>query len=292
MTLKQITYFQTVCARGNISAAAEELFVARSVISRAIGELEEEFGAPLFSRSKNGVVLTESGRVLARLFDGFTTCYQTTRERIAQLRREEQARPLRLGVTPTNAYCVYRTYFEGFQRLHPEIPLYVEEHSAFDAWKLLLEGKMDAFFTPARPDSAFFQTMELYQNPIMLGAAEGTAMAEKQSVSIAHILDLPLGFFNAPMPIETILNACFHALGKKPNVVLRTTDQLLLRELTVQGRLYPILPLDMMSTWEGVRVIPLDFFHPSSNRMVWSEALSHSSEMEAFLAYMREQARQ
>jgi DNA-binding transcriptional LysR family regulator len=42
MTLKQISYFQAVCEKGNISSAAEDLFVARSVISRAIADLEDE----------------------------------------------------------------------------------------------------------------------------------------------------------------------------------------------------------------------------------------------------------
>lgn len=292
MTLKQISYFQAVCEKGNISSAAEDLFVSRSVISRAIADLEEEFGAPLFTRSKNGVALTESGHILAKLFSGFTDCYNTTRARIGQLQQTTHTHPLRLGITPTNAYCVYRTYFEDFQRLHPEIPLCVEEHSAFDAWKLLLNGDLDAFFTPARPDSAFFQSLELYVNPIMLGVSEHSPLVEKSSISIADILDLPLGFFNAPMPIESTLNACFAAFGKKPNVVLRTSDQMLLQELTAQGRLYPILPLDMMGTWEDVREIPLDFFRPSINRMVWSDALSHSPEMELFLAYMQDQAKQ
>lgn len=289
MTLKQITYFQTVCAKQNISLAAEELFVARSVVSRAIGELEEEFGAPLFLRSKNGVVLTESGRILAKLFENFTTCYHTAQERIRHQAQGEQAGPLRLGVTPTNAYCVYRTYLEQFQLLHPHIPLYVEEHSAFDAWKLLLDGRLDAFFTPAKPDSPCFQSLDLYQNSVMLGAAAGSPLSAKKSVSIADILDLPLGFYNAPVPIEPTLNACFAAFGKKPNVVLRTSDQLLLRDLTARGKIYTILTLDSMATWEGVQEVPLDFFHPSINRMVWNDALPLSAEMEVFLAHMRRQ---
>ena len=289
MTLKQISYFQAVCEKGNISSAAEDLFVARSVISRAIADLEDEFGGELFVRSKNGVVLTDSGRIVAKLFSGFTACYNTTRARIHQLHQGALARPLRLGVTPTNAYGVYRTYLDGFQHLHPEITFRVEEHSAFDAWKLLLDGELDAFFTPARPDSAFFQCLELYQNPIMLGAAEKTPIAQKGSISIGDILDLPLAFFNAPMPIEAILNACFQTLGKTPNVVLRTSDQLLLQELTMQGQIYPILPLDMMGTWQNIRQIPLDFFHPTNNRMVWVGALSHNREMEVFLQYMEKQ---
>lgn len=289
MTLKQIEYFQTVCRRKNISTAAEELFISRSVISRAIAELEEEFGAPLFTRSRTGVVLTESGELLAHLFDTFTDGCAAVKERIGHLQAQVQMGPLHLGVTPTNIYCIYQTYLADFQRRYPYIPLRVEEHSALESEKLLSAGQLDAFFTPATSDSSMFEALELYQNPIMLGVAEGDPLAARETVSISDILDLPLGFFNAPMPIEGILNNCFRALGKTPNVVLRTSDHMLLRDLTLQGQLYPILPLDMMATWQGARQIPLAFFHPSINRLVWSRMLKPSPTLETFLRFMGEQ---
>lgn len=52
MTFKQVEYFLRVFACRNIAAAAEELFVSRPVISKAILTLEEEVGTPLFQRSK------------------------------------------------------------------------------------------------------------------------------------------------------------------------------------------------------------------------------------------------
>lgn len=52
MTSKQVEYFLRVCTCRNIAAAAEELFVSRPVISKAILTLEEEVGTPLFLRSK------------------------------------------------------------------------------------------------------------------------------------------------------------------------------------------------------------------------------------------------
>ncbi len=288
MTLKQIEYFQKVCQTGNISAAADALFVSRSVVSRAIIELEEEFEAVLFTRSRSGVTLTESGRILARLFETFLASCSTAKERIRCLSAQEQVRPLRIGVTPTNAYCVHKGYLEKFQDLYPDIRLYVTEHNAFDSWKLLLDGALDASFTPAVPDRAAFEYFDLYQNPIMLGVAEkNTRIGSK--AGIGDIIDLPLGFFSTPMPVEHILNASFEAMGRQPNVVLRTSDQMLLRELTVQGKLYPILPLDMMATWEGVRQVPIDFFQSSTNRVVWCRALEPSPALAAFLDFMRGQ---
>lgn len=288
MTLKQIEYFQKVCQTGNISTAADALYVSRSVVSRTIVELEEEFEAVLFIRSRSGVTLTESGRILARLFETFLASCSTAKERIRCLSAQEQVHPLRIGVTPTNAYCVYKSYLEKFQNLYPDIRLYVTEHNAFDSWKLLLDGVLDASFTPALPDRAAFECFDLYQNPIMLGAAEDDARIGSKA-GIVDIIDLPLGFFSTPMPMEHILNASFEAVGQRPNVVLRTSDQMLLRELTVQGKLYPILPLDMMATWKGVRQVPIDFFQSSTNRVVWCRALEPGPALAVFLDFMREQ---
>ena len=64
MTQKQIAYFEKAYHTGNIALAAEQMYVSRSVISRSIQELEEEFGVTLFERSKSGVVPTEAGKLL------------------------------------------------------------------------------------------------------------------------------------------------------------------------------------------------------------------------------------
>ena len=59
MTLKQIEYYEAVCQTGNVTAAAQQLYVSRSVISRALQELEEELGIRLFLRSPGKVYSRE-----------------------------------------------------------------------------------------------------------------------------------------------------------------------------------------------------------------------------------------
>lgn len=290
MTLKQIEYFQMVCSKGNISTAASELYVSRSVISRALSELEEEFETCIFTRSKNGVVLTESGKVLARLFDEFTACYSSTRDWIKKLSVGEGKSQIKLGVTPTNAHRLHTLFCSAFREVHPEIQLYMDEYPANDAWKLILEGTVDAFVTPARVlDNNMFDTLELYETNFVLGAVDTSPVVLKDTLSISDILDLPLGYLNAPMPLEGILNSCFDAFGKKPNVVIRTSDKVLLKEMTQSGAVYAILPGDIMEPWQGVKGIPLDFFKPSMHRLVWSKVLPGSSPLTAFIDFVREQ---
>lgn len=61
MTLQQLKYIVTVAAKGTISEAAKELYVAQPSLTAAIKELETELGVTIFSRTNKGVVLTVEG---------------------------------------------------------------------------------------------------------------------------------------------------------------------------------------------------------------------------------------
>ena len=61
-----LRYFVEVARTGSLSAASENLHVAVSALSRQIAKLEQEVGTPLFERLPRGMVLTESGELLAQ----------------------------------------------------------------------------------------------------------------------------------------------------------------------------------------------------------------------------------
>lgn len=64
MTLQQLTYIKMTAECGNITEAAEKLFISQPSLSAAIHNLEKEMGVTVFVRSKKGVVLTREGEEL------------------------------------------------------------------------------------------------------------------------------------------------------------------------------------------------------------------------------------
>lgn len=64
MTLQQLTYLVTVAECGNITEAAEKLFISQPSLSTAIHNLEKEMGVTAFMRSNKGVVVTREGEEL------------------------------------------------------------------------------------------------------------------------------------------------------------------------------------------------------------------------------------
>ena len=66
MENRQLRYFLAVVETGTLAAAAQQLHVTDSAISRAIQQLEHVIGSPLFERTPRGMAPTICGFVLAR----------------------------------------------------------------------------------------------------------------------------------------------------------------------------------------------------------------------------------
>lgn len=64
MTLQQLTYLVKVAECGNITEAAEQLYISQPSMSTAISNLEKEMGITAFNRTKKGVTVTRDGEEL------------------------------------------------------------------------------------------------------------------------------------------------------------------------------------------------------------------------------------
>lgn len=61
MTLQQLKYILTVAAKGTISEAANELYIAQPSLTSSIKDLEKELGITIFNRTNKGIVVSREG---------------------------------------------------------------------------------------------------------------------------------------------------------------------------------------------------------------------------------------
>lgn len=62
MKLRNLNYFIEIEKCGNMSKAAEKLYVSQPALSKGMSELEKELGCQLFIRKASNIVLTEEGK--------------------------------------------------------------------------------------------------------------------------------------------------------------------------------------------------------------------------------------
>ena len=263
MTQTQLEYFLKTCETHNISTTSDVMGVSRSVVSRALKDLEHEFGAILFLRSKDGVVLTEAGQSVYHLFSTIENGYWATIEGIKRLSHQKNEQQLILSTTPTNGLKSYRMIIQPFLAIHPDVAFHIDERSSDENLQLLSKGTIEGCFTPYLPSKiSGIERIKLYNTRVVLAVRNDNPLSKKPEADIGDILDCSFGFLGTPLPTEYIISTCFSAFNRKPNVVIRTSSEELLRYLTETGVISAVLPSDFIEHWDHVVAVPLKFFPP------------------------------
>lgn len=276
MTLTQIRYFEMVCVCGSMTKAAEELYISRPVISRALHELETEFGAELFERTRTGLELTQSGRILRNLFSEFSGAYSAMLERIQKLEQYRVRRTLTVGITTTTGKRFFPGLYNEFHRLYPDIRLNVTELPCNESRESVMEGRIDVFFTPAESEPvSMIGELRLYTSEIIFCVSVSDTMAALRNITIEETLERPVAAFISSMPVE----------GYK-NIVLRTSQQDLLRKVVAEGAAAAVLPLDMVEDWAGVVCIPFNPPRPFTVKLIWNKSVPHNSAFDDFMSFI------
>jgi DNA-binding transcriptional LysR family regulator len=87
---RTLLIFEAAARAGSCSGAAREFNLTQPSVSRNIATLESLLGTPLFTRSHNGMTLTQEGRILhSALTEGFQRVESAIREIIAQQARKQ-----------------------------------------------------------------------------------------------------------------------------------------------------------------------------------------------------------
>lgn len=290
MTQTQIDYFLKTYETGNIALAADELFVSRSAVSRAISDLEKEFQTELFIRTKSGVLPSKAGKMVYEVLCNISGSYAKLNEKIKELNTDKSCKKIRLGLTPTNSARTYHQFVKSFFDFYPDVELTIVEEARQKCREMLSQGDIDVAILPVgtRPDydKEIFNNIPLYKNKIVFWTSSKSEYAKKKDLDIFDILDAPLGYLRVPMPLEDTLNSCFAAYGKETNVVVRTSSVGMLSEMVADGRVCAIVPNDMLPETEDVIPVNLHFFKDCENSILWNALIPCSEIVQKFIDHV------
>lgn len=72
--------FKEVAEVGNITAAAQALYISQSAVSQSIKQLERDLQTRLFARNSRGVTLTAEGQMLYEYVRSAMACWRRARK--------------------------------------------------------------------------------------------------------------------------------------------------------------------------------------------------------------------
>lgn len=140
--LNHYKVFYTVAKAGNISKAAEQMYISQPAISKSISNLEKGLGVSLFVRSSKGVSLTDEGQVL---YNHVKQAFASISQGEDELRRinELGIGQLRIGVSTSLCKHILLDALQDFIVAYPHIKVIIDCHSTVNTMRLLQEGSID-----------------------------------------------------------------------------------------------------------------------------------------------------
>lgn len=146
--------FKEVAEAGNITAAAQSLYISQSAVSQSIKQLEGELQTRLFSRNSRGVTLTGEGKLLYEYVRSAMGLLETGEAKLSQT-HDLQMGHLTIGASDTVTSQFLLPYLDRFHRQYPAIHIQIVSGRSHKVLGLLQSGKVDIAFasTPSETTS-------------------------------------------------------------------------------------------------------------------------------------------
>jgi LysR family transcriptional regulator, transcription activator of glutamate synthase operon len=281
MELRQLRAFVHVTHAGTFTRAAEELHVAQSAVSQAVGKLEAELGFELLRRTSRGVELTEAGEAVFERAREIVAGADAIRSDLAALRGLLEG-TVALGTMLPPGPIDLPGLLADFHASHPGISVRVREGSAPDILAQLRRDELDVAFTGVEP-AALEDGLE---GERMLGEELLLITPPDQPArSLEGLTDAPFVGYRRGSALRDTVDHALRAAQVTPEIVFESDELISVRELVARGLGVSIVPL---STVDGegppVQAIPIGLERPLT--VVWRQRRQPPAAA-AFLSFVR-----
>jgi len=185
-----------VAQEGNLTRAAQRLFVSQPALTKQIRRLEAQLGVRLFARTSAGMTLTEPGRALVErapaVLDGWDAAWRALKDTAAR-----EARVLRVGAVASAANEATPRIVAAFAHLHPGWRVDMRQATWADPTAGLRDGLVDvALLRLPFPGQDALRVERLLSEPRWVALPSTHRYATRDAIPFRDLWDEP--FVAAP----------------------------------------------------------------------------------------------
>lgn len=192
MEIHQVRYFLAVCEHLNFTQAAKRCHVTQPSLTRAIQQLEKEFGGYLFHRERSKTLLTELGKLVRPYLQ---EAYDQTLVAKKQAKDYASKAPtqLNLAIMCTIAPVLLIQMFGRFRTAHPDIKLDLIDGTAQSIEEQLIDSKAEAaiYCRPDRVPDPRLNYMPLFREQMMIVLPLGHRLSSRAQIEIKDLAGEP-----------------------------------------------------------------------------------------------------
>lgn len=298
MTLKQLEYFLAIAETESITQAAELLHVSQPPLSLQLKALEDEFGVPLFERTRKGLTITQSGRLLEQraqeIFELINQTINEVRSKTVSPRVE-----IRVGAVNSVSNRLIPSWIYTYKCSNPNVDIQVSESSTTDILFSLDERKIDLGIVREPFNKTRYNYRQIHDEAlgshdsdcfVVLADPGFYASFEEDTIPLSELRDFPLLLHRRYISMFTkYCKSCDFI----PNIICKNNDVMSLLSWAKAGIGIAVLPYSSSLLNTDPHLVRKDIINPvipSRIYVVWNKDVDLSPAAKEFLSLISRKA--
>jgi DNA-binding transcriptional LysR family regulator len=290
MEIRTLRAFVEVVRQGGFSQAAKVVFATQSTVSKAVKQLESEFGVMLLDRVGHRSTPTTAGKIVYRC------ALRILAERDDLVSELDEVRGLkrgllRLGLPPMVSSILFAPLLATYRKRYPGIDIRLVETGIDRLKDTLSAGDID-FAALTVPVLETFEWQSVSREPLMVLLPALQIAANKKSIDLTDLKQMPFILFESGFAISRIVADACRQAGFEPTVAARSTQLDFIVELVAAGMGIAFLPRMVADQRRHPLLRSLLLANPTIDlhiAMTWRRGAYLSHAAKAWLLLVREQ---
>ena len=172
MDLKEQRYVCTLAECGNLTRAADRLYISQPALSIYISNLEKHLGMPLFCRQGKRFILTKAGERYVHYARGILAISSRFDSEMSMLLSDEAGR-LRMGISMLRGAWFLPRVLKDFHERWPKVELVLRQGNMTVLKELLQKHELDLVVVNEENLDRTMEARELFQEEFLVAVPQG-----------------------------------------------------------------------------------------------------------------------
>lgn len=249
-TLRQLAAYAAVARAGSFTAAAADMHVSQSSLSRTVADLERLFGVQLLERDTRNVALTPAGVEALRVAEQIVTAHRAGMKELGRYLLGESGM-VAVATLPSVAAVLLPEVITGFRHQWPHVAVRIMDGLERSVLDRVLSGDADFAITTVGEPSEQFEHRPVVRDRFVAVLPESHPLTEGAEVSWQDLAGEPFLAVGQDSSVRRLTDAAFaqidaHAAPAAEAASVATVGGLVAAGLGVSAM--PALVLPLMGT--------------------------------------------
>src|SRR6266571_1504646 len=218
MLLAHLESFVEVARTGNVSRAADALFLTQPALTARLKSLESDLGVELFVRSARGMKLTDAGRAFLPYAQRTLGLVTEGRQVISDL-REGATGELVIGAAPAVSTYLLPAILKTYRATYPNVRLGVKTGHTEEVLELVLRQEVNiGLGRPVRHPEV--ELIPVFEDEMLLVVSRRHPFASRTKVRMDELASERLILFDRTSSYHELTSALFREAGVVPASVM------------------------------------------------------------------------